>query len=143
MPRIVVQPADSTVSRYVCPSHSIRSLPGSPPSPGAESARRMTCAPGSGLTPARLRWLSRMRRAIRRSERSPQPEAARQASDSERRAAPLFPNPHPPRRGKMLSSRAEKNFAEHAFFCLTLLAVDRIAGQLNNAGNGDTKKKKG
>lgn len=50
------------------------------------------------------------------------------------------------RRGKarfLGAGEAEKNFAEHAFFCLTLLAVDRIAAQLNNAGDGDTKKKKG
>jgi hypothetical protein len=48
--------------------------------------------------------------------------------------------------GKAEISRRQgslKNFAERAFFCLTLLAVDRIAAQLNNAGNGDTKKKKG
>src|SRR5262245_15742689 len=104
----------------------MRAVPAAAPAPGAESERRTTWAPGSGLTRARVRWLSRIRRATRRSERSPQPAAERQATDSERRAASFFPNPHPPRRRKMLSSRAEKNFAERAFFCLTLLAVDRI-----------------
>ena len=58
IPRTVRKPADSSVSRYLRPSHSISAVPLSPPSgPAGESFTRIEPASGSGRRAAFVRYV--------------------------------------------------------------------------------------